>query len=55
MPIVIALVEAITSPPVLGLQKQGLPSEVDTDASYYQVGAALFQVETDGQRKPIGF
>ena len=51
----ISLVEAITSPPVLGLPKTGIPLEVDTDARDYQVGAALFQVEKDGRRKPIGF
>ena len=50
-----ALVEAITSPSVLGLPKTGLPWEVDTDASDYQVGAALFPVEKYGQRKSIGF
>ena len=45
----------IIAPPVLALPREGLPYEVDTDASEYQVGAALFQVHPSGERKPIGF
>ena len=49
------LVDNIISPRVLALPKEGLPYSVDTDASDYQVGAALFQTYPDGERKPIGF
>lgn len=49
-----ALIEVIVSPPVLALPKKGLPYSVDTDASSYQVGAALFQ-DREGVRKPIGY
>ncbi len=44
--------EAVTSPPVLALPKAELPFSIDTDASTYQVGAALFQTYPDGTRKP---
>ena len=50
-----ALVEAIASPLELVLPKKGHPWEIYTDASDYQVGAALFQVEEDRQRNPNGF
>ena len=46
---------AILAPPVLALPKKDLPYSVDTDASDYQIGAALFQTHPDAQRKPIGF
>ena len=49
------LVKRIIAPPVLALPREGLPYEFDTDASDYQVGAALFQVHPYGERKPIGF
>ncbi|CAN8068650.1 unnamed protein product [Agarophyton chilense] len=49
------LVEAVTSPPVLALPTLGLPFEVDTDASKDQVGCALFQTSTEGERHPIGY
>ena len=49
------LVEAVTSPPILALPKAGLPYSMDTDASEYQVGAALFQTHLDDERKPLGF
>ena len=50
-----ALIDKITSPPVLALPRSGLPYSVDTDASNYQIGAALFQTHDGGERKPIGF
>ncbi|MGH0053304.1 MAG: reverse transcriptase/ribonuclease H family protein, partial [Sphaerochaetaceae bacterium] len=50
-----SLVKAVTEPPVLALPKLGLPYSVDTDASDYQVGCALFQTYPDGTRKPIGY
>ena len=49
------LVAAVTSPPVLALPKPDLPYSVDTDASDYQVGCALFQTTEDGERRPIGY
>ncbi|CDF36419.1 unnamed protein product [Chondrus crispus] len=47
--------DAILAPPVLALPKKGLLYSVDTDASDYQIGAALFQTHPDAQRKLIGF
>ncbi|CAN8072599.1 unnamed protein product, partial [Agarophyton chilense] len=49
-----ALLNAVTSPPILALPNPGLPYEVDTDASANQVGCALFQSSEDGERHPIG-
>ena len=49
------LLKRIIAPPVPVLPREGLPYEVDTDASDYQVGAALFQFHPSGERKPIGF
>ena len=50
-----ALVNAVTSPPVLAIPRPDLPYSVDTDASDYQVGAALFQTTEDGESRPIGY
>ena len=47
------LKEAILAAPVLALPKKDLPYSVDTDASEYEIGAALFQTYPDAQRKPI--
>ena len=49
------LIDAILSPEILALPKAGLPYSLDTDASKYQVGCALFQEHPDGTRRPIGF
>ena len=49
------LTEAVTNSPILALPRHGLPYSVDTDASDYQVGAALFQTHQDGVRRPIGY
>ena len=49
------LQDAILASPVLALPKKDLPYSVDTDASDYQIGAALFQTQPDAQPKPIGF
>ena len=49
------LIDAVISPRVLALPVSGLPYSVDTDASDYGIGCALFQTHTDGERKPIGF
>lgn len=49
------LIDAVLQPPVLALPKPDLPYSIDTDASDYQVGAALFQEYGDKERKPIGF
>ena len=38
-------------PPVLALPVAGLKYSVDTDASDYGIGCALFQDHPDGQRK----
>ncbi|CDF36773.1 unnamed protein product [Chondrus crispus] len=48
------LKEAILAPPVQALPKKDLPYSVDTDASDYQIGAALFLTYPDAQRKRIG-
>ena len=50
-----ALREAVNTPPILALPKVGLPYSMDTDASDFQFGAALFQTHEEGSRKPIGF
>lgn len=42
-----ALIVAVLSPPI--------PFSIDTDASDYQIGWALFQKYPDGIRKPIAF
>lgn len=49
------LITAITSPPVLAIPRRGLRYSLDTDASKYQVGCALFQTQEGGERRPIGF
>ncbi|CDF38512.1 unnamed protein product [Chondrus crispus] len=49
------LKDAILAPPVLVLPKENLPYSVETDASDYQIGAALFQTHPGAQRKPIEF
>ena len=49
------LKEALVNPPVLALPKPGLRYSLDTDASAYQVGCALFQTQANGDRKPIGY
>ena len=46
---------ALTTPPVLQLPNPDLEFSVDTDASAYQVGCALFQNGPDGIRHPVGF
>ncbi len=43
------------SPPILALPVAGSRSFIDMDASPEQVGAALFQENEVGQRRPIGF
>ena len=50
-----SLIEAVCTPPVLALPQPDLHYSVDTDASAYQVGCALFQTHPDGERKPIGY
>ena len=50
-----ALKQAVASPEVLALPRPDLPFSLDTDASDYQLGAALFQVYGDKDRRPIGF
>ena len=52
------LKERLVSPPILGLPKRGCPYMIDTDASAYQLGAALLQ-QQDPDRPtdwtPIGY
>ena len=49
------LVDKVCTPPVLSLPAKNLPYSVDTDASAYGIGCALFQTHPDGTRKPIGY
>ena len=49
------LIDEILSPQVLALPQKGLQYSVDTDASIYGVGCALFQIHENGVRRPIGF
>ena len=49
------LKQALTSPPVLQLPDPNLEFSIDTDASAFQAGCALFQHADDGVRHPIGF
>ena len=49
------LIEAVTNPPVLALPRADLPYSIDTDASAYQLGVALFQQPPEGPREPIGY
>lgn len=49
------LEDAVLSPAVLSLPGSGLAYIVDTDASNYGIGCALFQTHSDGERKPINF
>ena len=48
----------LTTPPILSLPKKGRPFMIDTDASKYQLGAALLQQQDEEDPKdwkPIGF
>ncbi len=49
------LIDEILSPQILALPKKDLPYSVDTDASDYGIGCALFQTDEEGIRRPIGF
>lgn len=49
------LIDVVCSPPVLRLPRRDVPYSVDTDASDYQIGCALFQMDEEGNRHPIGF
>lgn len=49
------IIGAVTSPPILSLPRNLLTISVDTDASDYQVGAALFQADEEGVRRPLGY
>ena len=50
-----ALIEKVTNPPVLALPRADLPYSIDTDASDYQLGVALFQHLPDGTRQTLGY
>lgn len=45
----------LTSSLVLALPKFVLYYSVDTDTSDCQIGCALFQSQSDGEREPIGY
>lgn len=47
------IVQSLTETPVLTLPRKELHYSVDTDASDYQVGCALFPNHQDMKRKPI--
>ena len=49
------LIDKILSQPILALPRPDLPYSVDSDASDYGVGCALFQTHEDDNRRPIGF
>ncbi len=46
------LVKSVTSTPILSILKCRLRYSIDTDASSYQVGCALFQIQPNGKRTP---
>lgn len=48
-------IKTVSSKEVLVLPSPDLPFVIGTDANDYQLGAVLFQVYTDGDRKPIRF
>jgi hypothetical protein len=50
-----ALIHSITKDPVLIAANTTKPFELETDASAYGVGAALFQKDERGKRKAIGY
>lgn len=49
------LIIAVTSQPVLAIQKNCLPYSLDTDASAYQVGATILQTDDENNRTPVWF
>ena len=49
------LIDVVVNPPVLGLPRADLPYSIDTDASDYQLGVALYQHLPDGTRQALGY
>ncbi len=49
------ILKSICEPPILALPKPAKELSIDTDACAGQIGAALFQLESDGKRHPIGY
>jgi len=47
--------KTLISPEVLSLPVRRREYSIDTDASKYQVGVALFQTNEENERKPIGY
>ena len=50
-----ALIDQITRDPVLDAPNEDTPFELETDASAYAIGAALFQRDKRGKRRAIGY
>jgi hypothetical protein len=50
-----ALIKSVTQDPTLIAADETKPYELETDASAYAVGAALFQKDERGKRKAIGY
>lgn len=49
------LKKRLVSPPVLAVPRHGYKYTLDTDACSYQVGCALLQDQSNGDRLPIGY
>ena len=49
------LIQQVSTDPILSAPDESRPFELETDASSYAVGAALFQKDHRGKRKAIGY
>ena len=50
-----ALIQQVSTDPILSAPDESRPFELETDASSYAVGAALFQKDHRGKRKAVGY
>lgn len=50
-----ALIKQVGNDPILVAPNEDEPFELETDASFYAVGAALFQKDERGKRKAVGY
>jgi RNase H-like domain found in reverse transcriptase len=50
-----ALIDQIAKDPILEASDKDKPFELETDASAYAIGAALFQKDERGKRRAIGY